>query len=172
MCWSRSAERTRCRPSTKLSAGRKPGQELTFEVSSTRLISASRSLAGQTVGYDVTVKAIKRKDLPGAQTRSLHPRNLATIETLEQTFEEQAAGDGERTASLRARSRISAKEIMLGAAGSGSFQFPVPESFVQQQIDARLDRGLRALAQQGMKARRICASSTSTVCARHSASRQ
>ena len=31
------------------------------------------------------------------------------------------------------------------------FQFPVPESFVQQQIDARLDRGLRALAQQGMK---------------------
>ena len=30
------------------------------------------------------------------------------------------------------------------------FQFPVPESFVQQQIDARLDRGLRALAQQGM----------------------
>jgi len=31
------------------------------------------------------------------------------------------------------------------------FQFPVPESFVQQQIEARLDRGLRALAQQGMK---------------------
>ena len=30
------------------------------------------------------------------------------------------------------------------------FQFPVPETFVQQQIDARLDRGLRALAQQGM----------------------
>jgi trigger factor len=29
-------------------------------------------------------------------------------------------------------------------------QFPVPESFVQQQVDARLDRGLRALAQQGM----------------------
>jgi trigger factor len=32
------------------------------------------------------------------------------------------------------------------------FQFPVPESFVQQQVDARLDRGLRALAQQGMTA--------------------
>ncbi len=31
------------------------------------------------------------------------------------------------------------------------FQFPVPEAFVQQQIEARLDRGLRALAQQGMK---------------------
>ncbi len=32
------------------------------------------------------------------------------------------------------------------------YQFPVPETFVQQQIDARLDRGLRALAQQGMSA--------------------
>jgi trigger factor len=32
------------------------------------------------------------------------------------------------------------------------FHFPVPETFVQQQIDARLDRGLRALAQQGMTA--------------------
>jgi trigger factor len=32
----------------------------------------------------------------------------------------------------------------------GRYQFPVPETFVQQQIDARLDRGLRALAQQGM----------------------
>jgi trigger factor len=32
------------------------------------------------------------------------------------------------------------------------YQFPVPETFVQQQIDARLERGLRALAQQGMSA--------------------
>jgi trigger factor len=31
------------------------------------------------------------------------------------------------------------------------YHFPVPESFVQQQVDARLERGLRALAQQGMK---------------------
>jgi trigger factor len=31
------------------------------------------------------------------------------------------------------------------------FDFPVPESMVQQQIDGRLDRGLRALASQGMR---------------------
>ena len=30
--------------------------------------------------------------------------------------------------------------------------FPVPESMVDQQIDLRLERGLRALAAQGMKA--------------------
>ena len=33
----------------------------------------------------------------------------------------------------------------------GRYDFPVPESFVQQRVDARLERGLRALAQQGMK---------------------
>ena len=31
------------------------------------------------------------------------------------------------------------------------YNFPLPESFVQQQIDARLERGLRALAAQGMQ---------------------
>jgi trigger factor len=33
----------------------------------------------------------------------------------------------------------------------GRYHFPVPESFVQQRVDARLECGLRALAQQGMK---------------------
>ena len=31
------------------------------------------------------------------------------------------------------------------------FTFPVPESLVQEQIDTRLERGLRALAAQGMQ---------------------
>lgn len=31
------------------------------------------------------------------------------------------------------------------------FDFPVPESLVQTQIDTRLERGLRALAAQGMR---------------------
>ena len=44
-----------------------------------------------------------------------------------------------------------AKEQMLDEI-LASYNFPVPESFVQQQIDARLERGLRALAQQGMNA--------------------
>ena len=35
------------------------------------------------------------------------------------------------------------------------YQFPVPETFVQQQIDARLERGLRALAQQGMSSEQM-----------------
>jgi trigger factor len=39
----------------------------------------------------------------------------------------------------------------LMAALIERFPFPVPESLVQEQIDARLERGLRALAAQGME---------------------
>ena len=35
------------------------------------------------------------------------------------------------------------------------YQFPVPESLVQEQIDTRLERGLRALAAQGMQAEQM-----------------
>jgi trigger factor len=38
----------------------------------------------------------------------------------------------------------------LFAALTERYPFPVPESLVQEQIDARLERGLRALAAQGM----------------------
>jgi trigger factor len=38
----------------------------------------------------------------------------------------------------------------LFAALVEKYQFPVPESLVQDQIDTRLERGLRALAAQGM----------------------
>jgi trigger factor len=40
----------------------------------------------------------------------------------------------------------------LFAALNERFQFPLPESLVQEQIDTRLERGLRALASQGMSA--------------------
>jgi trigger factor len=38
----------------------------------------------------------------------------------------------------------------LFAALTERFPFPVPETLVQEQVDARLERGLRALAAQGM----------------------
>jgi trigger factor len=47
-----------------------------------------------------------------------------------------------------------ARDIMLEALVA-KYQFPVPETFVQQQIDARLERGLRALAQQGMSSEQM-----------------
>jgi trigger factor len=48
------------------------------------------------------------------------------------------------------RTEAETRDKLLTAL-SERFQFPVPESMVQQQVDVRLDRGLRALAAQGMQ---------------------
>ena len=123
--------------------GSKPGQEMSFEVSYPADFG-ERKLAGQTVGYDVTVKAIKRKTFP--ERNDEFASQLGAFETWEE-FEaklREMASDRKSTALEN-----QAKDRMIGE-WIAKFHFPVPESFVQQQIDARLDRGLRALAQQGM----------------------
>jgi trigger factor len=92
------------------------------------------------------VKAIKKRNLPELNdefaTELGDYENLAALETRI------------REHLLATKQRKSEQEVReaLFAALSEKFQFPVPESLVQQQVDARLDRGLRALAAQGMNA--------------------
>jgi len=124
--------------------GSKPGQELKFEVDYPTDFGEKR-LAGQTASYDVTVKSIKQKNFPERDAE--FARQLGNYESwddFEAKLREHAA-DRKKNALEN-----SAKDKLLGELVQ-RFQFPVPESFVQQQIEARLDRGLRALAQQGMK---------------------
>ncbi|HEX9202258.1 MAG TPA: trigger factor [Acidobacteriaceae bacterium] len=124
--------------------GTKVGQELTFEVDYPADFG-ERRLAGQTVGYDVTVKAIKHKSYPERDAELA--KQLGGVETWEE-FETQLR---ERIGRRKKDALESgAKNKMLDELVS-RYQFPVPESFVQQRVDARLERGLRALAQQGMK---------------------
>jgi len=123
--------------------GAKPGQELTFEADYPADFG-ERRLAGQTVSYDVTVKGIKRKIFPERDVE--FAKELGNHESWED-FESKLRG----YASDRKKNALEtqAKDKMLDELIT-RFQFPVPEAFVQQQIEARLDRGLRALAQQGM----------------------
>ena len=124
--------------------GTKVGQELTFEVVYPPDFG-ERKLAGQTVSYDVTVKAIKKKTYPERDAELA--KQLGGVESWEE-FETQLR---ERVGSRKKDALESgAKNKMLDEL-VGRYQFPVPESFVQQRVDARLERGLRALAQQGMK---------------------
>jgi trigger factor len=123
--------------------GAKPGQELKFEVDYPADFG-ERRLAGQTVSYDVTVKGIKHKSFPERDAEfAKQLGNYESWDDFESKLREHAA---ERKKSALDNA---AKDKMLGELIE-RFQFPVPEAFVQQQIEARLDRGLRALAQQGM----------------------
>ena len=125
--------------------GRKVGQEMDFEVTYPENFGESK-LAGQTVKYDVTVKALKKKTYPEKDEE--FAKQLGDYESwgdFETKLREMANGRKKENVENQA------KEKMLNEL-IDKYQFPVPETFVQQQIDARLDRGLRALAQQGMTA--------------------
>jgi trigger factor len=124
--------------------GTKVGQELTFEVVYPPDFG-ERRLAGQTVSYDVTVKAIKRKNFPERDAELA--KQLGGVETWDEFEAQLRERVGRRK---REALQSGAKNKMLDEL-VGRYQFPVPESFVQQRVDARLERGLRALAQQGMK---------------------
>ena len=125
--------------------GRKVGQEMDFEVTYPENFGEPR-LAGQTVKYDVTLKALKKKTFPEKDEEfAKQLGNYESWDDFETKLREMASG--------RKKDSVenAAKEKMVGEL-IAKYQFPVPETFVQQQIDARLDRGLRALAQQGMTA--------------------
>jgi trigger factor len=123
--------------------GAKVGQELSFEAAYPAEFGDAR-LAGQTVAYDVTVKAIKSKSFPERDeefAKQLGP--YADWNDFETKLRERLTQRKKDALESQARDKM-LEELV------GRYQFPVPESFVQQQIDARLERGLRALAQQGM----------------------
>jgi trigger factor len=123
--------------------GAKAGQEMTFEVTYPADFGEAR-LAGQTVKYDMTVKALKSKTFPEKDDELA--KELGNYETWTEFEESLRRHTADRKKdSLETR----VKEQML-EQWIEKFTFPVPETFVQQQIDARLERGLRALAQQGM----------------------
>jgi trigger factor len=120
------------------------GQQLKFEVSYPPDFG-ERQLAGKRVAYDLEVKGIKKKIEP--EMNDEFAKELGNYESLADfttQLREHLARDKQRHVQNETTNRL------LDALVT-RFEFPVPESLVQQQIDARLDRGLRALASQGMR---------------------
>ncbi len=125
--------------------GSKPGQELKFEVTYPGDFGQKR-LASKTVAYDVEVKSIQARVLP--ELNDAFAKEFGNYESLEdfrQKLREHLAADKKNRVFVDTRNRL--VDALLSR-----YQFPVPESLVQSQIDARLERGLRALAAQGMRA--------------------
>jgi trigger factor len=126
-------------------SGAKAGEERSFEVSYPEDFYDKR-LAGQVFSYKVKVNAIKKKTLPELNddfAKELSPE-FQTLDDLKQRFRENMEAEllhkGEHEAKDKLIEELIAKH-----------DFPVPRSLVEHQIDLRLERGLRALAAQGMK---------------------
>ena len=123
--------------------GAKPGQELKAEAVYPAEYEEGK-LAGKTVAYEVEVKAIKKRILP--ELNDEFAKELGGYESLA----ELETRIREHLESRKKRAVEAETKDKLFAALTEKYTFPVPESLVQDQIDQRLDRGLRALAAQGM----------------------
>lgn len=125
--------------------GAKSGEQRSFEVKYADDFSDKR-LAGKSMTYEVDVKGIKTRTIP----------------ELNDEFAKELSADINSLDELRNRLRESMKaEKLHEAEHQGKDQiveelvkrndFPVPEAMLDQQIDLRLERGLRALAAQGLR---------------------
>jgi trigger factor len=123
--------------------GAKPGQELKFEVAYPAEFAQKR-LAGKTVAYDVEVKGIRKKVQPALDDPfAKELGDYQSLDEFKEKLREHLASDKKHRILTDTRNR-------LVDALVARYDFPVPESLVQNQIDTRLERGLRALAAQGM----------------------
>jgi trigger factor len=124
--------------------GAKAGQEIKFEVSYPEEFG-ERKLAGKAVAYDVEVKSIKKKIQP--ELNDEFAKELGPYESFadfSDKLREHLGNDKRRRLENETKDRLVDALIHR-------YSFPIPESLVQSAIDARLDRGLRALAAQGMR---------------------
>jgi trigger factor len=125
--------------------GVEPGQERTFEVAYPQEFHDPR-LAGKVFVYQVKVNAIKKKTLPElnddfAKELNQELETLASLKNrMRENMETQQSVHAEQAAKEQLVDRLLEKH-----------DFTVPRALVEHQIDLRLERGLRALAAQGMR---------------------
>lgn len=124
--------------------GATAGEERIFDVSYPEDISDKR-LAGKTFVYTVKVNGIKLKSLP--ELNDEFAKELGEFTSLDQVrkqIRENMEAEKRHTIEHEAKDKLVAELVKRN-------DFEVPESLIDRQIDLRLERGLRALAAQGMK---------------------
>ena len=124
--------------------GAAAGETREFEVAYPEDIQDKR-LAGKTFVYTVNVKAIKQKNLPELNDEfAKQLGEFETVDAVRKQIRDNMEHERKHTAEREAKDKLVAELVKRN-------DFEVPESLVDRQIDLRLERGLRALAAQGMK---------------------
>ena len=125
--------------------GSKPGEEHKFDVAYPEDFH-DRRLAGRVFSYTVKVNAIKKKTLPELNddfAKELS-QEFQTVGDLKQRLREGMESEQRHQAEHAAKEQLIEKLL-------AKQDFAVPRALVEHQIDLRLERGLRALAAQGMR---------------------
>jgi trigger factor len=124
--------------------GAKAGEQRTFQIAYPEDFPDKR-LAGKTLDYKVQIKAIKKKQIP--ELNDDFARELGdfdSLEVLRNRIREQIEAQKKHDVEHAAKDKLVEELVNRN-------EFPVPESLLERQVTARLERGFRALAAQGMR---------------------
>jgi trigger factor len=125
--------------------GAKPNEQRTFDVKYADDFSDKR-LAGKTLTYEVSIKGIKTKTVPELNDEFAKElsTDFNTVGDLRNRVRDNMKAEKEHEAEHQGKDKL-VEELLKRN------DFAVPEALVNDQIDVRLERGLRALAAQGMR---------------------
>ncbi len=125
--------------------GAKAGEQRTFDVKYADDFSDKR-LAGKSMTYEVAVKGIKTRSIP--ELNDDFAKELSadfnTLDELRNRLRENMQAEKQHEAEHQGKDKLVEELVKRN-------DFPVPEAMLNDQIDLRLERGLRALAAQGMR---------------------
>jgi trigger factor len=128
--------------------GLSPGDEKDFEVTYPEDYGQEK-LAGKAIQFHGTVKAIRRKELPDLNDDFAKDLgDYQNLEELKDTVRKAIFRDREMRAQQDAKEKIVDKLVE-------AHEFPVPEAFIDRQIEAQVESQVRALAAQGIDARQL-----------------
>jgi trigger factor len=128
--------------------GTSAGDERTFDVKYPDDTQDKR-LAGKTFSYAVKVQSIKQKSLPELNDEFAKTLGeFQVVDDVRKAIREQMESERKHEAEHAAKEKLVRELIQRN-------DFEVPDSLIEQQIDIRLERGLRALAAQGLTAEQM-----------------
>jgi trigger factor len=124
--------------------GASAGDEKTFDVAYPQDFSDAR-LAGKTITYSVKVQAIKQKTLPEANDQfAKEVGEFSSLDEVRKRLRDGMEAERRHDAEREVKDKLIDELIRRNS-------FEVPEALIENQIDVRVERGLRALAAQGLK---------------------
>jgi trigger factor len=126
--------------------GVSPGEEREFDVTYPEDYAQER-IAGKTVRFHVDVTGIRRKELP--ELNDEFAKDLGdyqNIEELREAVRKSLLADAQYRAQQEAKDKL-VDELV------NRHEFPVPETFIERQIEMTVESRLRAAAAQGIDPR-------------------
>jgi trigger factor len=128
--------------------GLSPGDEKDFEITYPEDYGQER-LAGKTIRFHGTVKAIRRKELP--ELNDDFAKDLGDYQNLDElrdAVRKAIFRDREMRAQQEAKEKIVDKLVE-------AHNFPVPEAYIDRQIETQVENQLRGLAASGVDPRQL-----------------